>query len=53
MNDNIIIVLAAYAVAYIFYSKNIDFIRRGRFDEQKLHIRHMTVGKVAKQTKAL
>lgn len=24
MNDNIIIVLAAYAVAYIFYSKNID-----------------------------
>ena len=22
-------------------------------DEQKLHIRHMTVGKVAKQTKAL
>ena len=39
MNDNIIIVLAAYAVAYIFYSKNIDFIRRGRFEELKNVIR--------------
>lgn len=35
MNNNVIIVLAAYAVAYLFFSRNTDYIRRGNLDELK------------------
>lgn len=35
MNNNVIIVMAAYAVAYLFFSRNIDFIRRGKLEELK------------------
>ncbi len=35
MNNNIIIVMAAYVIAYFFYSHNSDFIRRDYFSEIK------------------
>ena len=36
LNDNVIIVCATYAVAYLFYSRNGDFLRRGYLREFKM-----------------